>query len=112
LILLLIFPIYIKFLQADPSTQILNPKELEKLRYHRTSIEDLFSLFKLSKSQITADMKDRASKADNYIEFLLMIFMQPDKQQSPDVQSNLISETEAFGTQSPEIQRLLKVVGL
>jgi len=33
-------------------------------------------------------MKDQASKADDYVQLLLKIFMKPNKQESPDVQSN------------------------
>jgi len=86
--LLQIFPVSIKFLQAESSTQVLNNEGLKIFRYHRSAIEDLFSLFELSKSQITTDMKDQASKADDYVQLLLKIFMKPNKQESPDLQSN------------------------
>jgi len=87
LILLQLFPIDVKFLQAEPSTRVISSRDLEKFRNHRRAIEDLFSLFELSKSQITANMKDRVIKADHYIQYILKIFMQSNKEQSPDVKS-------------------------
>lgn len=87
MILVLIFPIHIKLLQADPSTQVLSSIELETYRYHKSEIEKILSLFELSKSQITTDMKDQATKVDDYVQLLLKIFMKPSKQQSPDVES-------------------------
>jgi len=86
LILVLNFPIYIKLLQADPSTQVLSSRELEAYRYHRSEMEKILSLFELSKSQITADIKNQTIKAHRYLLSLPRTSEQPNNQLSPHVQ--------------------------
>ncbi|CAL5196431.1 unnamed protein product [Lathyrus oleraceus] len=67
-------------LQVDPSKEFVGLKR-------KSQLENILSLFELSKSQITADMKDQARKAEEYIRNALNILnKQPNRQQSPDVQ--------------------------
>ncbi|CAI8607115.1 unnamed protein product [Vicia faba] len=68
-------------LQADPSREL--PRHIK----HKSRLENILSLFELSKSQITADMKDQARKAEEYIRnALIALNKQANRQQSPDVQ--------------------------
>ncbi|KAK2407558.1 hypothetical protein P8452_69589 [Trifolium repens] len=67
-----------KNLQTDRSTERLN-----NLRLHKSEMENIFSLFELSKSQITIDMKDRPNEIHVYIQRIVNVF----KQRSPDVLS-------------------------
>lgn len=112
--------IYIKFLQVQPSAKDVNSRELDRFRRHKNSMESLFSLFELSKSQITPDMKYRPIEADRYIQGLLMVNGYT-VQQSSDLQSKqqLVNQivssqrgkpTSCSQEKSPAIDRLIKAV--
>ncbi|CAL5196410.1 unnamed protein product [Lathyrus oleraceus] len=105
-------------LQVQPSAKDVNSRELGRFRRHKNSMESLFSLFELSKSQITPDMKYRPIEADRYIQGLLMVNGYT-VQQSSDLQSKqqLVIQigssqcgkpTSCSQEKSPAIDRLIK----
>ncbi|KAI5421044.1 hypothetical protein KIW84_044760 [Lathyrus oleraceus] len=85
-------------LQVQPSAKDVNSRELDRFRRHKNSMESLFSLFELSKSQITPDMKYRPIEADRYIQGLLMVNGYT-VQQSSDLQS----KQQLWTSISPEV---------
>ncbi|CAK8541524.1 unnamed protein product [Lathyrus sativus] len=108
--------------RLQPSAKVLNSRELDRFRHHKNSMESLFSLFELSKNQITPDMKYRPIEADRYIQGILMVNgstvqhssnLQSKKQPVIQIGSSQCGKpTSGSQEKSPAIDRLIKAVEL